>query len=375
MDFGALPPEINSARMYAGPGAGPLIGAAAAWQSIAADLASTSAQFASVVGGLDGVWEGPSATAMTTAATSLLQWLTGTAEQAEQTASAARAAVEAYEKAFAATVPPPVVAANRAQLAALTATNFLGINTAAIAATEAQYAQMWAQDATAMYTYAASSSAVTSQLTPFRPAPQVTNPVANPTPAAASGVGAIPNVLQSLASPAAATSSSSTSGILGSLESLFGSFNAQDLLDSFISPAFSTPSSLLGLFTGLWIGHAAASIFQNNSGANADVTVPNYTPAAPEYYPLPSPTATAGAASSVGGLSVPPSWANPTKSTPVSAGQSPAGHSQQRYQTGIPVPPAVPVTTAGRSQQHRQRQDPEYGRIAKALPKRHPSAG
>ncbi|WP_261861369.1 PPE family protein, partial [Mycobacterium montefiorense] len=25
MDFGALPPEINSARMYTGPGSGPLL--------------------------------------------------------------------------------------------------------------------------------------------------------------------------------------------------------------------------------------------------------------------------------------------------------------------------------------------------------------
>ena len=45
------------------------------------------------------------------------------------------------------TVPPAVVAANRAQLATLVATNVFGQNTPAIAATEAQYAEMWAQDA------------------------------------------------------------------------------------------------------------------------------------------------------------------------------------------------------------------------------------
>ncbi|WP_141249127.1 PPE domain-containing protein, partial [Mycobacterium avium] len=27
MDFGALPPEVNSGRMYAGPGSGPLMAA------------------------------------------------------------------------------------------------------------------------------------------------------------------------------------------------------------------------------------------------------------------------------------------------------------------------------------------------------------
>jgi PPE-repeat protein len=31
VDFGALPPEINSGRMYAGPGAGPMMAAATAW--------------------------------------------------------------------------------------------------------------------------------------------------------------------------------------------------------------------------------------------------------------------------------------------------------------------------------------------------------
>ena len=31
MDFAFLPPEINSGRMYDGPGSGPMLAAAAAW--------------------------------------------------------------------------------------------------------------------------------------------------------------------------------------------------------------------------------------------------------------------------------------------------------------------------------------------------------
>jgi PPE-repeat protein len=45
-------------------------------------------------------------------------------------------------------VPPPIIEANRALLQALVATNLLGQNTPAIAATETLYAEMWAQDAT-----------------------------------------------------------------------------------------------------------------------------------------------------------------------------------------------------------------------------------
>ena len=95
---------------------------------------------------------------MVSAVTPYVTWLSAVAAQAEETASQARAAAAAYETAFAMTVPPPVIAANRVLLVTLIATNFFGQNTPAIAATEAQYMEMWAQDAAAMYGYAASSA-------------------------------------------------------------------------------------------------------------------------------------------------------------------------------------------------------------------------
>jgi PPE-repeat protein len=102
-------------------------------------------------------------------------WMNATATEARQTAYQVRSAAAAYEAAYAATVPPPVIATNRAVLAALVATNIFGQNTPAIAATEAQYGEMWAQDAVAMYGYAGASAAATA-LTAFTPAPQNTNP-------------------------------------------------------------------------------------------------------------------------------------------------------------------------------------------------------
>lgn len=175
MDFGALPPEINSGRMYSGPGAGPLLAAAAAWDALAAELNSTASSYHSVVTSLAQVWSGPTAATMSAAAQPYAGWMGSTAAQAQQSAAQARAAAAAYESAFAATVPPPVIAANRSLLLALIATNILGQNTAAIAATELEYTEMWAQDAGAMYGYAGASASATA-LSPFATPPQTTNP-------------------------------------------------------------------------------------------------------------------------------------------------------------------------------------------------------
>ena len=176
MDFGAFPPEINSGRMYAGPGAGSMLAAAGAWDGLAAELHSTAAAAGSVVSGLTSEsWQGVSSASMAAAVAPYLTWMTATATQLEQVANQARAAAAAYEAAFGMTVPPAVVAANRAQLMALIATNILGQNTPAIMATEALYTEMWAQDAAAMYGYAASSAAA-SALTPFTAPKSTTNP-------------------------------------------------------------------------------------------------------------------------------------------------------------------------------------------------------
>ncbi|MCV7051786.1 PPE family protein [Mycobacterium heidelbergense] len=189
MDFGALPPEVNSGRMYLGAGSGPMLVAAAAWDELAAELRSAAASYGATVQGLTvGSWTGPSSIAMAAAAAPYVAWMGTTGAQAEQAAMQARLAAGAYETAFAATVPPPVIAANRAQLMALIATNFVGQNTPAIAATEAQYAEMWAQDAAAMYTYAA-SSATASQLIPFTEPPQTTNDSGPATQSAAASSG------------------------------------------------------------------------------------------------------------------------------------------------------------------------------------------
>ncbi len=236
LDFGALPPEINSGRMYVGAGSGPMLAAAAAWDELAAELQSTASSYGSTIDTLTvGPWTGPSSIAMAAAAAPYVAWINATGAQAEQAAAQAKLAAGAYETAFAATVPPPVIATNRALLMMLIATNILGQNTPAIAANEAQYMEMWAQDAGAMYAYAGSSSTA-SQLTTFTEPPQTTNSSATTLQSAAASqtstaagsniatqlsqlITSVPNALQSLAT---GTPTSASSGLLGGSSGLLG---------------------------------------------------------------------------------------------------------------------------------------------------------
>ena len=173
MDFLVLRPEVNSSRMFSGTGSGPMLAAARAWDGLAGELHSAASSFGSVVSGLSsGPWQGPSAAAMREAAAPYVTWLTAAASQALQSATQVRAAAGAFEAAFAATVHPAVVAANRAQLVSLARSNMLGLNAPAIAAVEADYEQMWAQDVAAMVGYHAAASAAAGQLMPWQQAPQ-----------------------------------------------------------------------------------------------------------------------------------------------------------------------------------------------------------
>jgi PPE-repeat protein len=169
MNFAVLPPEMNSARMFAGAGQGPMLAAAAAWDGLAEELHAAAGSFAAVISELaDEVWRGPAALAMTRAVGPYVTWLSTAAGQAERAAAQARLAARAFEAALAATVHPIAVAANRTQLVSLVGSNLLGQNAPAIAAAEVEYEQMWAQDAVAMSAYHADASAAVAQLAPWQ---------------------------------------------------------------------------------------------------------------------------------------------------------------------------------------------------------------
>jgi PPE-repeat protein len=311
----AGPPEYNSGRMYAGVGSSSLMASAAAWQSLAAELGSAGGAFQAVIEALSSTaWLGPSSISMALAAAPYAVWMMATAGQCEAAAAAASAAAAAFEAARAGVVPPPVIAENRAQLAALVATNFMGFNTPAIAANEAHYDQMWAQDSAVLYDFAGNAAGITGTLVPFTPPLPNSDPVGLAAQSAALGqsggaaagqqpmnllsnaaglpagldgqtmlsmgpqlVSTIPQVLQGFSSPL-------SSGL--SPASGLGQF--QSLLSPFMS-VLSNPGLVGGTTAGAASGPGLAGLGGGSSvGAQVE--------------------AMAGRAGSLGGLSVPATW-------------------------------------------------------------------
>ncbi|KQH78454.1 hypothetical protein AO501_01080 [Mycobacterium gordonae] len=236
-----------------------MLAAATGWDELASELTSAATAYAAVISQLAALsWHGPVAAWMVSAVAPYLSWMTTTAAGAESAAGQARVAAAAYTAAFAATVPPPVIEANRTLLLSLIATNILGQNTPAIAATEAQYAEMWAQDAVAMYGYAGSSAAA-STLTPFTSPQQITNAsglatqgavvaqttggsVATDTQAALMQLtSTVPRALQNLASPL------SPGSVISGLTSLSPVLSVTSSTAWIASAGLSTGEKLKGL--------------------------------------------------------------------------------------------------------------------------------
>ncbi|MDC8983694.1 PPE family protein [Mycobacterium marinum] len=379
MDFGALPPEVNSLRMYSGPGSAPMLAAMAAWDDVSAEMLLTAAAYESVLSALlsDG-WLGLASAAMAAAAAPYVTWLSATGLQAAQTAGQAAAAAAAFEAAFAMTVPPSVVAANRVQLLTLVATNFLGINTPAIAATEAEYAEMWAQDATAMYGYAA-GSAVASTLEPFsEPAHTAsrsglagqTAAVAQAASTAMGGLtqtelpqlmSAVPASLQGLAAPAAAPLDTiAGSGLLadilnfldGNDGNAFGIFLNSSLANGVISAGYTAPGIVVPAVTSA-MADVNALALDGLPGIALPITGSDSGDAVWTRMTVPQSglggvAAGTNQATMVGRLSVPPSWAGTTEVTDHVATALPGAGTATAPEASAAMPgvPGVPAPGA-----------------------------
>ena len=258
-DLGALPPEVSSALIYSGPGSSSLTSAAAAWNALAAELASTAQGMDKVVSQLASEsWLGPTSAAMVAAVQPYVSWVSTTAGQAEHAAAQAQSAAAAFETVFASVVPPPLIAANRAELAQAVQTNILGLNHNVIAQLEAQYGEFWANNASAMYGYAGSSAAAT-KISSFTDAPAIANPAA---------------ALSSTASTAATPATSVQSYLQGILTNVQA--RIQSLTGPFIGP---TATGRTGL-TEIWFLLTGQTILPTNLGALTN----GYAPFASFFY-------------------------------------------------------------------------------------------
>lgn len=362
MSYAGFPPEVNSGLMYSGAGAGPLMAAAAAYNNLASELSTAAAQYESIVTTLTTEqWTGAGSTSAAAAAQQNVAWLTSTATALEQAGIQAAASAAAYEAAFTATVPPPVIAANRALLAALVATNFLGINTPAIMATEAQYMEMWVQDVVAMTTYQASAAAA-AILEPVLPATQTTNPGGAAAQAAAvsaaqavgpaASLGDIVTGLQSELSNLALGTSSIGTDLWNALPVPVQEFLTA--LDGFLgTPFIFNGIQQIGV-TASWFMFAAIpngifaahTIDANIAAAAAEAAAP--VAAAAEGAAAAGLASEVGAAASlgeaslVGSLSVPASWAGATPAVEAAAGTALAGSGWT-----VPEEAAAPGMMAG----------------------------
>lgn len=330
MDFATLPPEVISTLLWTGPGAGSLLDATAAWEQLATELSSTASSYRTVIAAI--AWTGPSSVAMRSTARGYVDWLTSTASHAQQSSMATQAAAMAYQTAHESVVNPAIVIANRTQLVALQAANLFGQLTALIAANEAAYEQMWAQDTTAMTVYSAQSNTATAALPTFTTLQTTTN-TADASPP--SNVDLSP------------------SGWIGQL-----------ILSTISSGPYQLPTSVLALLTGLWAVSSVAAVPDVLNRISNSIGIPAVVaPVIPT--PAPPVRANIGGSAQIGRLSVPTSWAHPPESrTP---GTQQVVVPGKPGATPIPVPLPMPLGTGQRNGERRTKTDPEYGFAPKVV--------
>ena len=287
MNFSTLPPEITSGRLHQGPGCTTLLDSVTAWEQLAIRLCTAAADYRAVTTKLAA--RSAAATTETEAAAPFIEWLGAAAAHAAQAAAQASAAAHAYETALAATVSPGAVDDNRSTRTSLAGNNCLGHAGPAIAAAEADYERMWAQNVGAMYAYAG-ACARASTITPFSSPPATSTPepstwALQSAPELVSAgqrvMGAIPQALQGISHSPSLTFDACLAPVTPSLSKL----------SSLTAPSGST------------IGHLNSL----NKAAALRWLLPNQGGAAG-----PTVSARLGKAGTNGTLSVPPAWSTGT---------------------------------------------------------------
>jgi PPE-repeat protein len=375
MSFITLPPEITSALIHSGPGAGSWLVASRAWERLGTDLEDSIRDYAPVLSSLTEAWRGPSAAAMTQAVGPYVTWLRATAQQCQQLSSSAQVAAAAFGSTLVSVVHPSVVTANRAQLVHLLATNAFGMNLPAIAATEAQYQVMWANNSSALFRYQAASAQAL-------PVSQFTSP---PSITTATGAATQASAVSATNSTAAPTTASVLDSILAFDPQAGWVGEINQYVNQFISSGF--PINLLSYAAQSDSAQALQSVAPEigqglSEGESALGTASaSLSGAARTIGAVSAPSAAMGAGIKIGNLMAPPAVVGllPAAQTPVQLASSVTPLAAA--DSGFPLPPLMPppISSAGsgwRKRKPQKYEDVAYGMdVEGTVMPRPPSAG
>lgn len=173
----ASAPEAHSTLLSAGPGAGPLLASAVAWNELGTAYREAATELQHTLATVRaGLWDGPSSEQYLAAHQPYLGWLEDAATICATTAAQLEQAAAAYLSAIAEMPTPMELALNHATHGVLVGTNFLGLNTIPIAVNEADYLRMWVQAATTMAVYAGAADVALASVPQLPPAPAILAP-------------------------------------------------------------------------------------------------------------------------------------------------------------------------------------------------------
>jgi PPE-repeat protein len=178
--YWGITPEVNAFRLtMAGAGPTAHVPQVTAFETAAITHTQQATQMAATAAATAASFVGAGGQSMMQCAAVQSTWMTTAGAFAQKSAGTIGAGINAYGSAVAATIPVPTVVANRVRETTLQATNIIGQNSPAIAESNFEYGEFWAQNAGAMMGYLTAITGLMGSLAaPLPVLPGAANPAA-----------------------------------------------------------------------------------------------------------------------------------------------------------------------------------------------------